>query len=67
MAQLVWALVGIVHGKVLVKVNGVEDGDELYSYQHLVAMIRFWFRPIRSILKYGFPGDKSRVTFERRP
>ena len=29
MAQLVRALVGIVHGKVLVKVNRVEDGDTL--------------------------------------
>ena len=67
MAQLVRALVGIVHGKVLVKVNGVEDGDELYSCQHLVAIICFWFGPIRSILKYGFPGAISRVTFEQRP
>ena len=67
MAQLVRALVGIVHGKVLVKVNGVEDGDELYSYQHLVAIIRFLFGPIGSILKYGFPGAIGHVTFEQRP
>ena len=68
MAQLARALVGIVHGKVLVKVNGVEDGDELfYSYQHLVTIIRFLFGPICSILKYGFPGAISHVTFEYRP
>ena len=43
MSQLVGALVRIVHGEMLVKVNGVEHGDKLYSYQHLVEVIRFRF------------------------
>lgn len=41
--QLVGALVRVVHGKMLVKVNGIEDGNELYSYQHFVVVIHFRF------------------------
>lgn len=41
--QLVGALVRVVHGKMLVKVNGIEDGNELYSYHHLVVVIHFRF------------------------
>lgn len=54
MAQLVRALVGILHGKVLVKVNGVEDGDEPYSYHHLVAVIYFRFGPSGSMASEAF-------------
>lgn len=47
--QLVGALVRVVHGKMLVKVNGIEDENELYSYQHLVVVIHFRFRARDSV------------------
>ena len=64
MAQLVGALVKIVHGEMLVKVNGVEDGDELYSYQHLVDVISFRFGARGSVaselLQEGLVGFRCR-------
>ena len=43
MTQLAGQSMGIVHRKVLVEVKGIEDGNKLYSYQHLVDIVGFGF------------------------
>ena len=64
MTQLIGSTMGMMHVKVLVEVDWIKHGYELYSYQHLVLIVGFGFDPGRAMTTQ--PLEKRLVFLRRR-